>query len=129
VLINKNEWPAFPALRFRLGTPGYEVGSLERARLRMIDEAADKSDVSAQEDPIVHVPTELLVTERDTDRSGHPRPFECDHIIDAGSPQDNDYPGRDETTGGGDPSDPVRSLPQEHADGLGKAADRGQEWH
>jgi hypothetical protein len=53
----------------------------------MIDEAADKSDVSAQEDPIVHVPTELLVTERDTDRSGHPCPFECDHI-DAGSPPD-----------------------------------------
>jgi hypothetical protein len=128
VLINKNEWPAFPALRFRLGTPGYEVGSLERARLRMIDEATDKSDTSAQEGPIVHVPTELLVTERDTDRSGHPCPFEYDHI-DAGSPPDNDYPGRDETTGGGDPSDPVRSLPQEHADGLGEAADRGQEWH
>jgi hypothetical protein len=89
----------------------------------MIEEAADKSDASAQEDPIVHVPTELLVTERETDRSGHSRPFERDRTIDAGSPPDNDYPPPVVSSRTG------RSLSQEHADGLGGAADRGQEWH
>jgi hypothetical protein len=96
----------------------------------MVGEAASgNSDPGDKDGPIVQVPADMQAPKRDADRDGLPRPFEREGITDAGSPPDNDYPGRDETTGGGDPSDPVRSLPQEHADGLGEAADRGQEWH
>ena len=78
----------------------------------------------AKDDPIVQVPADMRAHERDVDRSGLPRPFERDDITDAGSPPDNDYPGRDETTGAEDPSDPARSLTQEHSDNVGEAADR-----
>jgi hypothetical protein len=86
----------------------------------MIGEGAD-SNPGAHEDPIVHVPVDLRPNERETDRGGRPRPFERDDISDAGSPPDNDYPGREEATAAEDPSDPARSLPEEHFDSLGEA--------
>lgn len=90
----------------------------------MLGEGTDNEDLGASEDPIVHVPADLRPNERAADRGGRPRPFERDDISDAGSPPDNDYPGREETTGAEDPSDPARSLPEEHFDSPGEAADQ-----
>ena len=89
----------------------------------MVEGQATEDPGPAEDDPIVQVPADIQALKRD-DRRGLPRPFERDGITDAGSPPDNDYPGRDETTGAEDPSDPARSLTQEHSDDVGETADR-----
>lgn len=90
----------------------------------MRGEGTDENDLGADADPIVHVPADIRSNERAADRGWRPRPFERTDISDAGSPPDNDYPGREETTGAEDPSDPARSLPEEHFDGFGEAAEQ-----
>ena len=89
----------------------------------MVEGRTTEDTSPAEDDPIVQVPADIQARKRD-DRGGLPRPFERDGITDAGSPPDNDYPGRDETTGAEDPSDPARSLTQEHSDNVGGATDQ-----
>jgi hypothetical protein len=81
----------------------------------------DNDDPGTHEDPIVHVPADLRRNERASDQGGRLRPFERHDISDAGSPPDNDYPGRDEASAAEDPSNPARSLPEEHFDSHGEA--------
>jgi hypothetical protein len=85
----------------------------------MLGEVADNNDPGTHEDPVVHVPADLRPNERVRDRGGRLRPFERHDISDAGSPPDNDHPGKGEATAAEDPSDPARSLSEEHFDSLG----------
>ncbi len=91
----------------------------------MVGEAASgNSDPGDKDGPIVQVPADMQAPKRDVDRDGLPRPFEREGITDAGSPPDNDYPGRDETTEAEDPSDPAHSLPREDSGSVGEPADQ-----